>query len=153
MTRPLKARFNEKFIKLGPDECWIWLAAVNSKGYGVIRNEDTMWLAHRVAWVFENGPIPDGLDVLHSCDIPPCVNPGHLFLGTNMDNINDMLKKGRSPKGSNRPNAILTEDDVREIRHAYIPYLVTQQQLADKFGVSRGSIQDIINNQTWRHVD
>ena len=70
-----------------------------------------------------------------------------------MDNVDDMLKKGRSPKGSSRPNSILTENDVREIRHTYIPYLVTQQQLADKFGVSRGSIQDIINNQTWRHVD
>jgi len=152
MSRSLRERFMEKFIKGSPEECWPWLAAVNAKGYGVIRDEDTMRLAHRIAWVFENGSIPDGLCVLHSCDTPACVNPKHLFLGTNMDNTTDMIQKGRMAVGSKIKSSVLTDDDVREIRLLYCPFIVTQEYLAERFGVTRATISRIINRQQWQHL-
>lgn len=81
------------------ESCWEWQASVNSSGYGWFRfgEKRTPTGAHRVAYVLANGPIPDGLQVLHRCDNPPCVNPTHLFLGTNGDNHADKLAKGRHP--------------------------------------------------------
>jgi len=92
--RPLEERFWEKVDVRGPDECWPWTRKHNPKGYGQFR-KDKMVQAHRMAWELTNGPIPDGLDVLHTCDNPPCCNPHHLFLGTNDDNMRDMNSKGR----------------------------------------------------------
>ena len=91
-------RFWDKVDKSG--RCWEWLAAKNSSGYGRLNNNGRNHLAHRVAWILTNGPIPEGdhygtICVLHHCDNPPCVNPAHLFLGTIQDNVNDMIEKGR----------------------------------------------------------
>lgn len=74
--------------------CWNWIKSVSNKGYGWFR-QDGHELAHRWAYATFRGPIPAGLFVLHSCDNPKCVNPNHLFLGTNRDNIRDMVAKGR----------------------------------------------------------
>lgn len=83
-------------------ECWTW-TGTTSQGYGKIqagrRGEGWLWV-HRVSWELQNGPVPDGLQVLHRCDNPPCVRPSHLFLGTQVDNIRDMWAKGRArPRG------------------------------------------------------
>lgn len=80
-------------VEKGPD-CWEWKAFRN-KGYGKFTYNGRMYLAHRLSWILTNGPIPDGLGVLHSCDNPPCVNPDHLFLGTQLDNMRDASNKGR----------------------------------------------------------
>ncbi len=93
-----KERLWEKVDRSG--DCWIWKGAISNKGYGSFRFNNKTELAHRVAWILVNGPIPDGVGdhgtcVLHSCDNPRCVNPAHLFLGTQVDNINDMVRKGR----------------------------------------------------------
>ncbi len=94
---PVAERFWPKVDRRGPDECWEWKAARQAEGYGKMftTNRCRPERAHRVSWVLHHGPIPDGMFVLHRCDNPPCVNPAHLFLGTNLDNIEDMGRKGR----------------------------------------------------------
>lgn len=82
------------------DGCWIWTGARNNSGYGSLYYEKRYQLAHRVAWRLANGPIPDGLHILHSCDNRPCVNNvDHLFSGTRADNVADMIAKGRNATG------------------------------------------------------
>lgn len=87
----------------GPDACWPWLRCKDKDGYGKFRADGHNGRAHRIAWEAVNGPIPAGLDALHSCDSPPCINPAHLFLGTNADNSADMVAKGRSLAGDRNP--------------------------------------------------
>jgi len=99
---PLKPKYIERFwarVKKGkPDECWEWTASKNPKGYGWFRpgSKGCPFHAHRIAWRIANGPVPVGLCVLHRCDNPPCCNPHHLFLGTQLDNVRDKVQKGRA---------------------------------------------------------
>lgn len=96
MTNPKTIkRFHAKFTKAGKDECWLWTGAIMTKGYGAFIFDGKQEGAHRVAWILKNGPIPDGLHVLHKCDVKNCVNTNHLFLGTNADNMRDKESKGR----------------------------------------------------------
>lgn len=101
--RPLADRFWEKVRKT--DGCWEWLAYTCKFGYGRIGGVRGQVLdAHRVSWELHNGPIPEGICVLHHCDNPPCTNPDHLFLGTLSDNLADMYAKGRQgPRGLSGP--------------------------------------------------
>jgi hypothetical protein len=96
----IKERFWSKVDKSGGgNTCWAWLAATTRGGYGNFSIDGKPRRAHRVVWEIVNGKIPDGLDCLHTCDNPPCVNPAHLFLGTKNDNMADMRAKGRFPTG------------------------------------------------------
>lgn len=91
----LKIKFDKKVIK--KDACWEWLGLKACHGYGTMVGIDNILMrAHRISFLIYNGSIPDGMNVLHSCDNPPCTNPKHLFLGTQKDNIMDMIQKGRS---------------------------------------------------------
>ena len=92
--RPIAARFWPKMDKCAEDACWEWSAAKDNWGYGLFYG-DSFTRAHRMAWVLTNGPIPEGLCVLHACDNPPCCNPAHLWLGTHLDNARDRENKGR----------------------------------------------------------
>jgi hypothetical protein len=100
--RPLEERMLNKFRVDGATRCWLWTAAQDKKGYGVIQEggfyAPKNLLAHRASWMIHCGDIPEGLCVLHRCDRPPCINPDHLFLGTVRDNHADMDNKGRRPK-------------------------------------------------------
>lgn len=82
--------------------CQIWTGAVSTKGYGIFQKDGKYTGSHRAAWELRNGPIPDGLWVLHRCDVRPCINPEHLFLGTAVDNTADMIRKGRWVRPPNR---------------------------------------------------
>lgn len=97
---PLGERFS-RYVEPEPNTgCHLWAGAVNAHGYGRLTVGKTQLLAHRIAWVLRFGDIPDGLGVLHRCDLPACVNPDHLFLGSQLDNARDMAKKRRGRKGS-----------------------------------------------------
>ena len=99
--RLLSERFWSKVDKQGSTECWPWTASVvKNLGYGQFGMGGTMMRSHRVAWELSNGPIPAGMFVLHKCDNPPCCNPQHLFIGTQTDNMQDALAKGRHGHGT-----------------------------------------------------
>ena len=94
--KTIKDRFNDSYIPVTETGCWIWTGALNRhRGYGRLRFKDKEIKAHRYSWELHNGPIPDGLQVLHKCDTPACVNPDHLWLGTHKENMHDCIKKGR----------------------------------------------------------
>ena len=145
------ARFWAKVDK--SSDCWKWLAGGNS-GYGSFWLNNKQQRAHRVSWTIHNGPIPDGLCVLHYCDNPPCVNPAHLFLGSTIENNIDRDNKGRTArqKGELHGGVKLTEIEVVEIRHRYIVGGITQQELGDKYGVTRPNIGYIVNRKSWSHI-
>lgn len=109
---------------------------------------------HRISWQLFKGEIPFGLHVLHHCDTPPCFNPEHLFLGTNHDNILDSTRKGRRETpydGERNGRAKLTPDIVMEIR-SIRPYGELRIKVADKYGVSKDTICNIITRKTWNHL-
>lgn len=132
------------------DGCFIWIRAVTWDGYGLFTpHRMPIRRAHRYAWELANGPIPDGLQVLHECDNRRCVNPAHLFLGTNDDNMQDMAKKRRARHGESHPKTSLTAADVRAIRGSS----ETNEVLAQRHGVCNATISNIRNRVTWKHLD
>jgi hypothetical protein len=110
--------------------------------------------AHRVSWTLHNGAIPNGLHVLHHCDNPQCVNPAHLWLGTNADNMRDMIRKGRGnvAGGEDHGSAKLTEKQVIEIRERYAAGNITQHELGNEYGISKQTIGEIIRREIWKHI-
>jgi hypothetical protein len=135
----------------GAGECWEWQHSKNNKGYGNVQWNGRVDKAHRVAWTLTHGD-PGSLFVLHSCDNRSCCNPSHLFLGTNQDNMDDMVKKGRASRlaGENNPRAKLKPSQVLEIKHRYALGNVTQTQLAKEYGVSQAQIGYIVRNEEWK---
>lgn len=154
----------------GPDACHLWTGRVNKDGYGQVKFMGQPWQgAHRLAWKLTHGPIPANMRVLHKCDNPPCCNTGHHFLGTQADNVRDMHAKGRAHKssgdahwtrlypaavarGERANSAILTENQVREIRQRYIPSVVSSTMLGREFGVTHRTILLIVHRKQWAHV-
>lgn len=147
---PLPMRFFEK-VAYGASDCWYWIGSRCQLGYGQF-NAMAEHKAHRVSWRLFRGD-PQGLKVLHRCDVRSCVNPEHLFLGTQVENIADMVAKGRQRGGGlcgeNNPRSRLTWEKVREIRRRVAAGAV-QRHLCDEFGVSPMTISRIVNHQLWR---
>jgi hypothetical protein len=148
---PLAERFWSRVVKQGEDGCWMWTGCVNRHGYGIINTGERNELAHRVAYELTNGRMLPGEYCLHRCDNPSCCNPSHLFTGTQRDNVKDMVSKGRNPKGSERPNALLTEVDVIEIRRLCSEGTL-QKDVAKQYGVNKGLVGSIVRHTTWKHV-
>lgn len=139
-------------VKRIPNGCWLWPGVKSHFGHGVIKNRGKRVGTHRVTWEWKNGPIPEGLCVLHKCDVPACVNPKHLFLGTKTDNAKDRDRKGRQARGERSFLSRLTEKQVKEIRRKFSEGGVTKVQLAKEFGVTDPAIGAIVRRKVWKHV-
>lgn len=142
-------RFESRIVKT--ESCWLWKGEV-SKRYGTFRYHGEKYLAHRFSYEHFIGPIPDGMYVLHTCDVPSCCNPEHLFLGTNADNMADKCSKDRQSRGESHPNAKLDPDKVREIRKLYLDGIGTRR-LGDMFGVNSKTIWEIVNGENWKFAE
>lgn len=148
----LERRMDKKVMKLGPDDCWPWTGAVNQKGYGCINaGRSLSFKAHRVAYALANGPIGDTIHVCHSCDSPPCCNPGHHFLGTPADNMRDCVRKGRaSPPpvhaGETHHNARFDAETARRIAADTRPARI----VAGDYGISDKTVYRLRWGQTWK---
>ena len=147
-------RFWEKVEKT--DDCWLWIAAKDGCGYGLFRDNGKTHRAHRFIYQSIHGDIPKGLHVCHACDTPSCVNPDHLWLGTNLDNIADKTAKGRTRAGISLGEANgqskLTETSAAMIKTC-LKAGYSQSAIADAFNVSRWLVQNISNGDVWGHVD
>lgn len=132
--------------------CWEWTGTRLSTGYGVFSMDHTPRLAHRLAYEWGIGPIPDKLQVLHSCDNPPCCRLSHLFLGTQADNINDKMAKNRGAIGDRHGRAKLKDDDVIAIRQRYHRRKMNCERLAEEFGVHPSQIGKIVRRAIWKHL-
>ena len=127
------------------DGCWEWTASRHYKGYGWFRVGDRMEKAHRVSYLLHHGPIPEGMSVLHKCDNPACVRPDHIFLGTQQENIADMVRKGRVSRG---PGSTLTDADVLAIRASG----KSNTELARLYGQDQSTISRVRNRRTRRYL-
>lgn len=150
---PLPKRFWARVKKGHKRECWPWIGAQVSAGYGAIIVNGKQESAHRIAWMIENGTIPDGLFVLHHCDNPCCCNPSHLFLGTNRDNIQDCVRKCRNnaPYGSAQHLAKLTDAQAKEIVLRFQAGEM-QKDLAREFGLNKVTVWNIVRGHAWTHA-
>ena len=165
----MKLSLSEKLSKYCVEDadsgCLVWTRSTRGGGYGKVWDGTTLVATHRAAYELAYGAIPDGLLVMHSCDNPPCCNPEHLFLGTNQDNSDDKVAKGRQPKGETHGlygrvgnkshntglvrtkvscNAVFSPQVVSDIRAEYVPRKVSLRFLAKKYGVCHATIRMLV---------
>lgn len=151
MTKPNTiADFWSNVGVLGSNECWVWQGRTNETGYGQFEWEGKAVRAHRLAYELVRGEIPDSMVVMHVCDNPACCNPAHLKLGTQADNMHDMIEKGRGrkAKGSEHGMATLSEGDVVEIWRL-LSERKTQTEIAVMYSVDRTTIGAIAAGKSW----
>ncbi len=132
--------------------CWIWTAGTYADGYGGFYDGKKMVRCNRYSWSLKHGPIPPRMLVCHTCDNPICVNPRHLFLGTNAVNLADMANKDRSTHGIKNPMAKLDPLRVVAIRRDYGNGGSTQKQVGARHGISEASVREIVHRRLWRRV-
>ena len=161
LPQPLEKVAVKRFwshVRVGQtEECWPWQLSLSSDGYGTFWFRGRSWLAHRLAYFFVHGSIPDchvqtahGTVIRHSCDNCGCCNPSHLIAGTQLDNIRDRGARGRHAgmRGTKHPGCRLTENNVRYIRQASL----SPPELAQKFQCTRENIYRIQKGVSWRHL-
>ena len=161
MTESIINRFWAKVDKNGitmshmDTPCWNWTACKTDKGYGLFWLDGRSVKAHRMSWIITNGTIPQhdsshGWCVIHNCDNPSCVRPNHIRLGTNQDNMDDKMERGRNADtaGEKHWRSQLTNVEVIRIRQSPLPRKV----LASHYSVNCATITKIINRQSWQHI-
>jgi hypothetical protein len=148
-AQEIEPRFWPKVDRRGPNECWLWQSS-RSRGYGTIFAWGRPQYAHRIAYALQRGPVPAGVQVLHTCDNPPCCNPSHLFLGTQLDNMRDRNSKGRAnvARGERAGTATLTNEQALAIYSASGLY----REIAAAFSTTVAVVGKIKHGKTWRHV-
>lgn len=136
------------------DSCWIWNGYRDKTGYGRMTYEGKAMLTHRLAWIITFGNIPSKKNILHICDNPPCVNPAHLYVGTQAENVRDRVIRGRSNynRGEQCFNSKLNPSKVQAIRRKYSTEKVSTYKLGEEFGVSHHTIRKVVQRRTWAHV-
>ena len=136
------------------DKCWFWTHSTNRLGYGFFFLRCNTYLAHRVAFFLHNALDPAEHDVLHTCDTPTCVNPDHLFLGTHLDNMTDMIVKGRDKHefGEARSSSKLTDDIIRDLRSRLL-FWGCVTTWAKEFSVNKTTISKALRKQKWKHIN
>lgn len=180
LTPEEQSRFWSKVQKKSDDECWEWMASKNRKGYGQFWLRRGFFSSHRTAYSIANGTPPEGLQICHTCDNPGCVNARHLFVGTHQDNVDDKVRKNRSPigdlngarkhpeklargdshparthpeklaRGERQGSAKLTAADVLKIRG--LEGSLTMTAIGKIYGVSRSAVRDILTRSHWKHI-
>ncbi len=143
-------------IRFGTKEqCWEWQGSLAKKGYGRISYYKSPNIynvpAHRLSYTYFIGPIPEGMQVLHHCDNRKCVNPRHLFLGTNLDNVKDKIAKGRQIRGTQIGRAKINEEAVRDIRER-VANGESRRALAKVYGLGHTTVNCIVARMNWTHV-
>jgi len=160
ISRKDRERFWKKVSFDSDNDCWLWTASGNGRGYGRIKINGRNESAHRVAWeIYHGKTIPYGKVICHTCDNPRCVNPKHLFIGTQRDNVRDAVNKGRNgyPKGEKHRWSKLTKDNVLLIREKHKnlggkrigKYI---ESMAKLYGVKYETIEAVIYGRTWKHL-
>ena len=156
MARPRKGVTFDDRVAAGtvahPNGCWEWAGCKDGCGYGRINRDGKLVRLHRAAWEKENGDIPEGMCICHHCDNPSCINPSHLFIGTQKDNMRDRARKGRyNNAGEDNNSAILKTSDVLVIRER-IKKGDTCYSIGREYGVTGEAILAIKHHRTWKHV-
>jgi hypothetical protein len=154
----LKQRFDQKYQKCPVSGCWNWTGSTNQSGYGTMAPNEWGTLAHRISYGLNVGPVPKGKGphgtcVCHRCDNRLCVNPEHLFLGSNADNLADRDAKGRqvAMRGSRNGHSKLNESDIVQIR-AMFHRGAKLREVAERFSISKANASDIKRGKIWAHV-
>lgn len=153
-------RFWSYVTKGNDDSCWIWTGGASQRRYGsfyvhLAENNHLLVKPHRFSWELVHGKIPEGMYVCHICDNTKCVNPRHLFLGTQLDNVRDMYAKHRNnnARGIGVNTAKLRDEDVVHIRKLMSSGTRTQTEIARMYGVHRHTIQLLVGRKTWKHIE
>ena len=156
-------RFHNKYEPVTESGCWIWTACRAGTGYGTFRVNKHSYSAHRVSYMIHVGNVKQDMHVLHTCDVRECVNPSHLFLGTNLDNIKDAVKKGRKKHkpGFKRPTGLIYkpmseagrkahrryDDDKRKQVIKLVSSGLSQLETAKRTGMSQANVCRIMKEQ------
>jgi hypothetical protein len=149
----------EKFMRFVMPEpnsgCWLWVGGEQRYGYGSFRLNKKGHMAHKFSYEMYKEKVPDGMVILHKCDVTACVNPDHLEVGTQADNLKDMHDRGRNnqPFGDHHSNATLTSDKVREIKIAlrdkkYVSFV----SLAKSYGITASALYEIRIGKNWKQI-
>lgn len=152
-AKNLESRIEKHSIPEPNSGCTIWTGAIATGGYGQIRFGKETWAIHRVVYFLNYGPFDRQLCVCHRCDNPSCINPSHLFLGTDADNNADMLNKGRGVvlRGEEHSRVLLKDSDIIEIFRLRSTGL-KQSELAARFNVNVATIAGVLSRINWKHI-
>ena len=146
---PISEKIASKVAKIPEAGCWIWLGSITNHGYGTMTlGRKTHIVAHRASYELKYGPIPEGMFALHHCDTKCCVNPDHIFLGTQQDNMDDKVCKNRQANGIKHGMSKLTEEQAKEAKFGN----VKPTELAKKFNCSATMIRQIRSGLYWKHL-